>query len=137
MVNYRWQCLACESGNSPDVQFCQACGCPINVDSGIAEGWRRALSEPPQRPSNIEHVARWGILGFQYTKTSPCPNCGLHMYISDSTCPHCDFELSSDQRYKLISNYREVNSYGYKLGFKFFPIFVLIAAIIFYVVNNF
>lgn len=137
MINYRWQCLACESGNDPNEQYCQTCGCPIDVDSGIAEGWGRALRGSPEKPSNIGHIASRGIMGFQHTRTSPCPNCGSHMYISDSTCPHCNYELSLEQRYQVISSYGEVKSYGYQLGFKFFPTFILIAAVIIYVVKNF
>jgi hypothetical protein len=137
MTNYRWQCLACESGNDATEKYCSICGCPVGADSGIAEGWGRALKEPPKKPTNIGHVARWGILGFQYTRTSPCPYCGLHMYIYDSTCPHCGFELSLIQRYLIIDLYIGNQSFGYKAGLKYFAVFFLIAVAIGYVAKNF
>jgi ribosomal protein L37E len=134
MIDYRWRCLACGTGNNPENEYCSDCGCPANADGGVIEGWKRALTELPKKPSN---VGCYGVLCAQNARTSPCPNCGLHMYISDSICPHCTFELSLKQRYHLIDNFKETQFYGYRLGLKFFLAIFLITIIIAYVAKNF
>ena len=137
MINYRWQCLVCESGNEPDAEYCIECGCPIDADTGIVEGWIRSRSNPPKKPNNIGYESRWGELHYKFTRTAPCPYCRLHMYISDAECPHCDCELSLIQRHDLIKWQHQEQSFGRKLAIKIVPGFILIMAILFYGAKNF
>lgn len=137
MVDYRWQCLVCETGNEPKAKYCQECGCPVDADTGIAEGWIRSRSEPSRNPNNIGYQSRRGEFAYKFIRTAPCPYCGLHMYITDSQCPHCSYELTLSQRHQLIEWQAEEQTYGRKLGLKIFPISILIFGVIFYVGTNF
>ena len=134
-ISYRWQCLACETGNEPSADFCQSCGCPVDADSGIVDGWSQSLSGPPRKPSNIGYAARWGAMHYKFTRTAPCPWCNLHMYITDAQCPHCDYTLTLVQRHDLIRWQDEEHHSGRRLALRFMPAFIVIMTIVLYLLT--
>lgn len=121
-----WICKSCTKNNNVNMDYCDKCGCPKTNKRYITKGWNQKLNTQKGPPTFSFIEAYMG------PRTSPCPSCRLHMYITEVKCHHCGINLNSEERRKLISQYEKNQRYGRSLGFLFFPtILILLVALFF------
>jgi len=57
--------------------------------------------------------------------TNPCPICKSHMYISDIQCPHCGYELTTDEFIRSSKEYYSMSKKVVVFGVIFFTVFII------------
>ena len=138
MPNYKWTCLVCEETNKPNSKLCAFCGCLSDASRKDIDKWYSSIESRNTKPSfNLNNFALWGELAVTSHRTSPCPKCRMHMYISGTTCPHCKHELSFDERNDLILWHKKTNTSGALLGLFVFTMLIILGVAIAYAKNIF
>ncbi|NMP31050.1 hypothetical protein HII17_05680 [Thalassotalea sp. M1531] len=65
------------------------------------------------------------------SKKGPCPNCKLHICVGESSCVHCNHQLTDIELASIAKYAKMQKSKGVKKGLIFFPIILFILYLIF------
>jgi len=132
-------CLACNSEYASNCDYCQSCGCPSFCNETLAQSWFRSSTAPPKIPSRLDkyNTVIYGPSISVYI--SKCPNCRKYMFIYDSLCPSCNYNLNLTERHKLFQNFNEkYDAIKTRENFyAFLCIMLLIGIFILYAIHNF
>jgi len=133
-----WKCKSCFKKNISNMKYCDHCGCPKTKKSYITSGWKQQLNHQRGMPTENISCSREGFTDITYIRprTSPCPSCKMHMYITSPRCPHCNYKLKLQERHALIDNYQNTQAHGFSLAVLFYPAIFIFILVLLYVSGN-
>lgn len=130
-----WICLVCNAKNRYGDDYCSDCGCLVNVNSSYLDGWKKSLTSDAEKPTvDLNNFILFGELSLVSLRTALCPKCKLHMYITDSSCPHCKYKLSLEQRHNLYENAQSMRKKAVLIGV---PLFTMLLFLIVFMISFF
>lgn len=129
MPDYRWSCQSCNESNMAESNSCQFCGCPAAANGETLEKWKVPDRKKPELPSSSPV---WGLSIYSDRKTENCLSCKMHMYLSDSECPHCGFVQNPDHRHAFFESYERKKSSAMWQGAFFTIILISLLTMLFY-----
>lgn len=60
-----------------------------------------------------------------------CPNCGRLTSVKDKCCPHCEYELTENDLFRMNERIKRQYKYSAITGFLFITMFMIIFGILF------
>lgn len=126
----RWVCSCCDNLNEYSSLFCYHCHCPAQVSRDELEQWKKGRKNNPLLPSFRDYLF-WGEISLWWDNVGRCPGCGLSMYVVDSRCPHCGYELLDNEKVKLITEHDNSKNRSIFYGIIFFPLLLIVLYLIF------
>ncbi len=136
-------CKACNASNPKETPYCRRCGCPLNASDDLVKGWIRSVSDPPLKPSRLNHLqdrispSRVFRVPFAPAQlVSKCPECRLFMYAYDASCPHCEYRLKLSERQELCEMYNYDREVVANILLAFFVSFLVVVFLIIYAAQN-